>query len=109
MKKPEDKLDTITDIYIRQKGTERSMQGFRTFLESYLSNLSRDNGIPSRNSPDWHRLVMQLEDNPETWQQAQEIWNASWLLDEVRNILSSLDQINVCLEEKQKLEQERLV
>lgn len=103
MKKPEETLKTIADIYIKQNETEQCMNGFKSFLESYLYNLNKRNSIPSRSSTNWHSSVMKLENNPETWHDSQEIWSANWLLDEVRNILSSLDQINICLTEKQQL------
>jgi len=109
MKEPITKLENVTQTYIEEKGVARSIACFRTFLESYMFNLSREHGIPTRGDREWHPEVMKLEENPETWQAAQEIWNTSWLLDEVRNIESSIDQIRTCILEKQKLEREKLV
>ncbi len=109
MKKPEDKLATLVEVYITNHQIAEKVDGLKSFLETYLSHKCLEHDIPSRNSTSHHVKVMKLEENPETWQGAQEIWNTSWILDEVRNIESSLKQIEICLKEKQKLEQERLV
>lgn len=103
------KLENITQTYIEEKEVAKNVACFRTFLDSYMFNLSREHGIPTRKDPEWHSEVMKLEENQENWQVAQEIWNTSWLLDEVRNIESSIDQIRTCILEKQKLEREKLV
>lgn len=109
MKKPEDKLATMVEVYITNHQIAGKIDGLKSFLETYLRHKCLEHDIPPRNNTSHHEKVMKLEENPETWPDAQEIWNTSWILDEVRNIESSLEQIDTCLKEKQKLEQERLV
>lgn len=109
MKKPITKLEEATQTYIEEKEIAKHIAGLRTFLQSYMFSLGMEHGIPARTNSDWHAEVMRLESMPKTWAAAQEIWNASWLLDEVKNIESSLEQIQTCLLEKQKLERERMV
>jgi hypothetical protein len=109
MKKPEDKLATLVEVYITNPQITEKVGNLKNLLDAYLKHKCLDNDIPSRRDVRHHEKVMKLEQNPETWQEAQEIWNTSWILDEVRNIESSLEQIETCLKEKQKLELERLV
>ena len=98
MKQPDIKLDQTVLTYLEENKTSRNVECLRTFLNSYLSNLRRDHNVPDRKEFDnWHDRVMELEMNDETWPIAQNIWDAQWILEEVANIESSIEQIKTCL------------
>ena len=98
MKQPDIKLDQTVLTYLEENKTSRNIECLRTFLNSYLSNLRRDHNIPDKEKFDnWHDRVMELEMNDETWHIAQNIWDAQWILEEVANIESSIEQIKTCL------------
>jgi len=98
MKQPDIKLDQTVLTYLEENKTSRNVECLRTFLNSYLSNLRRDHNVPDRKEFDnWHDRVIELEMNNETWHIAQDIWDAQWILEEVANIESSIEQIKTCL------------
>lgn len=98
MKQPDIKLDQTVLTYLEENNTSRNIECLRTFLNSYLSNLRRDHNIPDKEKfGNWHDRVIELEMNDETWHIAQDIWDAQWILEEVANIESSIEQIKACL------------
>jgi hypothetical protein len=78
-------------------------------LEHYLSYLEDKWQVPNKNK-DWdgyYKRVLLLESNPETWSVAQELWNLHWILSELENIQSSVEQIETCKKDARELALEK--
>ena len=85
-------------------------------LKSHLEELYNKNGFPEDASENLrHAMLMEMDKKPDKYLEAHEMWNTRWVLDEMRNIQASLDEIGIALDEyklmiqKQKLEQNRTV
>lgn len=77
-------------------------------IKLYQNHLRDKWQVPNKNE-DWdtfYAKVKSLESNPETFNVAQEFWNLDWILSELENIESSVDQIAECLTEKRRTESE---
>ena len=77
-------------------------------IKIYQNHLRDKWQVPNKNE-DWdtfYAKVKSLESNPETFIVAQEFWNLDWILSELENIESSVDQIAECLADKRRTESE---
>ena len=81
-------------------------------LKSHLKRLYDKNNFPEDASENLrHAMLMEMDKKPDTYLEANEMWNTRWVLDEMRNIQASIDEIGIALDEyklvlqKQKLEQ----
>lgn len=77
-------------------------------IQHYQNQLRDKWQVPDKNN-DWdtfYAKVKSLESNPETFHVAQEFWNLDWILSELENIESSVEQIRECLSEKTRVESE---
>jgi len=75
-------------------------------LQLYQNKLRDKWQVPDKNK-DWdtfYAKVKSLESKPETFNVAQEFWNLDWILSELENIESSVDQIAECLVQKRQEE-----
>lgn len=75
-------------------------------LQLYQNKLRDKWQVPDKNK-DWDtffKKVTLLESNPETLGVAQEFWNLDWILSELENIESSVNQIAECLVQKRQEE-----
>ena len=78
-------------------------------LKHYLSYLNDKWQVPNKNK-DWeifYKKIISLESNPETWHVAQEFWNLYWIISELENIQSSVEQIEVCKKDAHELALEK--
>ena len=89
-----------TLIEITSKGMPPSYKSKIQELESYLNGLYEKNGFPEDISENLrHAMTMEMEKSPGKYQDAHEIWNTRWVLDELRNIEASVIDISVALGE----------
>ena len=78
-------------------------------LKHYLAYLQDKWQVPNKNK-EWKvfaEKIMLLESNPETWSVAQEFWNLHWIISELENIQSSVEQIETCKKDARCLELEK--
>lgn len=73
-------------------------------IKEYHSRLMDTWNIPDKNKDwqAWYEKVSFLEKDPNTFDISQEFWNLDWILSELENIESSIDQISTCINDKGK-------
>jgi len=71
-----------------------SIKALRLQLINQINKLETRHGLPSRGEPGWYDKLIELGGT-----RAEEIERAYWVLDEVRNIKSSLEEIDRALAE----------
>ena len=71
-----------------------SIKALRLQLINQINKLEAKHGLPSRGESDWYDKLVELGGT-----KAEEIERAYWVLDEVRNIKSSLEEIDRALAE----------
>lgn len=71
-----------------------SIKTLRLQLIDQINRLETKHGLPSRGESDWYDKLVELGGT-----EAEEIETAYWVLDEVRNIKSSLEEIDRALME----------
>ena len=93
-------LDTILS-----EGMPSSIESKINELRKYQSEIRSKHGVPDKNK-EWDLFmerISDLENNSETWELAQEFWNLDWILSELDNIQSSVEQIDDCIRESKLL------
>ena len=96
---------------IAKKSTPKSVKGKILELRRFQARLHEYYDIALKED-DWNGFsegVKHLEKSAKTYKVAQEMWNLSWLLDELRNIESSIEQMDNCIEEYLKLDKDSMV
>ena len=71
-----------------------SIKALRLQLINQINKLETQYGLPSRGEPGWYDKLIELGGT-----EAEEIERAYWVLDEVRNIKSSFQEIDRALAE----------
>lgn len=69
-----------------------SIKTLRLQLTSQINKLEAKHGLPNRGEPNWYNKLVELGGV-----EAEEVETAYWVLDEVRNIESSLEEIDRAL------------
>jgi hypothetical protein len=71
-----------------------SIKALRLQLINQINKLETKHGLPGRGEPGWYDKLVELGGT-----ESEEIERAYWVLDEVRNIKSSLEEIDRALAE----------
>ncbi len=96
---------------IAKANTPKSVKGNILELKRFQARLHEYYDIALKQD-DWKGYsegVRHLEKSEKTYKVAQEMWNLAWLIDELRNIESSIEQMNDCMEEYLKLDKDSMV
>jgi len=80
------------------------LRRFQARLHEYYDIPLRDNGWK-----EYSEALKLLEKSEKTYKVAQEMWNLEWLIEELRNIESSIEQMGNCIEEYLKLDKDSVV
>ena len=80
------------------------LRRFQARLHEYYNIPLRSNGWN-----EYSEALRLLEKSDKTYKAAQEMWNLPWLIDELRNIESSIEQMDNCIEEYLKLDKDSVV
>ncbi len=96
---------------IAKQSTPKSVKDKILQLKNFQARLHEYYDVALKQD-DWKGYsegVRYLEKSEKTYKVAQEMWNLAWLLDELANIESSIEQMNDCIAQYLKLDRGSMV
>lgn len=96
---------------ITKANTPKYVTGNILELRRFQARLHEHYDIPLKENGfnEYSEALRILEKSEKTYKVAQEMWNLPWLIDELRNMDSSIEQMHICLEEYLKLDKDSMV